>query len=119
MATQHSSGFVSRAFILPGLALISASALAYEISLSRLFAIQQFHHFAFMVVSLAVMGIAASGTLIARRRRQPRLALIACLYAVSLALAYLTLNYLPFDSYSIAWDQRQVGVLLLYFLSAG
>ncbi|MGD8759591.1 MAG: hypothetical protein PVJ07_05015 [Anaerolineales bacterium] len=119
MAIEHTSRSGSRSFILPGLGLISASALAFEISLSRLFAIQQFHHFAFMVVSLAVMGIAASGTLIARRRRQPNLAVIAVLYAVSLALAYLTLNYLPFDSYSIAWDRRQVGVLLLYFLAAG
>jgi hypothetical protein len=50
-----------------GLGLISAGALAFEIGLTRLFAVQQFHHFAFMVISLAVMGIAASGVLLALR----------------------------------------------------
>jgi hypothetical protein len=54
-----------------GLGFISAASLAFEIALTRLFAIQQFHHFAFMVVSLAVMGIAASGVVLSGRRRHP------------------------------------------------
>jgi hypothetical protein len=33
-------------------------------------------------------------------------------------LAYLVINNLPFDSYSIAWDKNQAWILLLYFLSA-
>ena len=33
--------------------------------------------------------------------------------------SYLTINFLPFDSYSIAWDKNQIGILLLYFLAAG
>jgi hypothetical protein len=101
------------------LALLSGSALAFEISLSRLFSIQQFHHFAFMVISLAVMGIAASGTLLALRKLRTPLWLLAALYALSLALTYLLLNFLPFDSYSIAWDRRQIFILVLYFLCAG
>ncbi len=102
-----------------GLGLISAGSLAFEISLTRLFAIQQFHHFAFVVISLAVMGIAASGVLLALRPKHPPLSVLAIAYAISILLAYLTINHLPFDSYSIAWDQRQIGILLLYFLVAG
>ena len=102
-----------------GLALISAGSLAFEISLTRLFAVQQFHHFAFMVIGLAVMGFAASGLLLALKPKHPPLAGLACAYSASIALAYLTINLLPFDSYSIAWDRRQVGILLLYFLAAG
>ena len=45
--------------------LLSASALAYEIVLSRLFSIAQFYHFAFMTVSLALLGAGASGTALA------------------------------------------------------
>ncbi len=101
------------------LGLISASSLAFEILLTRLFSIQQFYHFAFVVVSLAIMGIAASGTLLALKPKHPPLAVIAVIYSVSIALAYLTINFLPFDSYSIAWDRRQVFILLLYFLAAG
>jgi len=102
-----------------GLVLISAGTLTFEITLTRLFAVQQFHHFAFVVVSLAVMGIAASGLLLALRPKHPPLALLASSYAFFTFVAYLIVNLLPFDSYSIAWDRRQVGILSLYFLSAG
>ena len=65
------------------------------------------------------MGIAASGVLLALRPKHPPLSVLAFGYAISILLAYLTINHLPFDSYSIAWDQRQIGILLLYFLVAG
>ena len=38
------------------IALLSAGAIGYEILLMRLFAIVQWHHFATMVVSLALLG---------------------------------------------------------------
>ncbi|MEK6587683.1 MAG: hypothetical protein AABY97_02425, partial [Chloroflexota bacterium] len=102
----------------PGLILISASTLAFEVTLTRLFAVQQFHHFAFLVVSLAVMGFAASGAILAFQPTARSLAKLAMAYAGSVFSAYLVMNYLPFDSYSVAWDRRQLAVLLLYFLSA-
>ena len=46
-------------------ALISATVLAYEILLTRLFSIVQWHHFAYMVISIALLGFAASGTFLA------------------------------------------------------
>src|SRR3990172_8729107 len=102
-----------------GLALVSAAALVFEIGLSRLFAIQQFHHFAFVVVSLAMMGSAASGILLAARPRAPSVPALAGGLAASVLVAYLILNFLPFDSYSLAWDGRQVLLLGIYFLAAG
>jgi hypothetical protein len=51
-----------------GVLLLSASALAFEIVLSRLFSITQFYHFAFMTVSLALLGAGASGTAIVSAR---------------------------------------------------
>jgi len=44
------------------IALLSASALAYEVLLMRLFSIVQWHHFAYMVISLALLGYGVSGT---------------------------------------------------------
>ena len=102
-----------------GLMLISAGSLVYEISLTRIFAVQQFHHFAFLVVGMAVMGIAASGFLIAIRPSSPPASLLALGYSGAVLLAYLVINLLPFDSYSIAWDGQQVWILLLYFLASG
>ncbi len=51
------------------IALISAAALAYEILLMRLFSIIQWHHFAYMMISLALLGYGASGTFLALTRR--------------------------------------------------
>jgi spermidine synthase len=102
-----------------GIMLISAGSLTFEVGLTRLFAIQQFHHFAFVVVSLAVMGFAASGLVLSLRRRPASLPLLAIAFTLASAFSYLTINFLPFDSYSIAWDFRQVWILLLYFSVAG
>ena len=49
------------------IALISGAALAYEILLIRLFSIIEWHHLAFLIISLALLGYGASGTLLACR----------------------------------------------------
>ena len=102
-----------------GIILISAGSLTFEVGLTRLFAIQQFHHFAFVVVSLAVMGFAASGLALSLRQRPAPLPTLAIAFVLATAISYLTINFLPFDSYSIAWDFDQVWILLLYFSVAG
>ncbi len=101
------------------LVMISAASLAYEISLTRIFAVQQFHHFSFIVISLAVMGYAASGVALSLVQTQPSPFRLAVGFTISGSLAYLIINFLPFDSYSIAWDPNQAWVLLLYFIGAG
>src|SRR4030042_483655 len=45
-----------------GLALLSSAALAFEITLTRLFSVTQWYHFAFLAVSVALLGYGASGT---------------------------------------------------------
>lgn len=105
--------------LVPGLVLISAASLAFQIALTRLFAFQQFHHFAFLVVSLAVMGSAASGILLAARRHSPPLPILSLGFSLSLLAAYAVLRELPFDSYTLAWDPRQAVILFLYFLASG
>ncbi len=105
--------------LLLGLAFVSAGMLAFEVGLTRLFAVQQFHHFAFMVVSLAVLGISASGLVLSLHPDHPPLWLLAGAFSVAVAVSYALINLLPFDSYAIAWDRRQVWILLLYFTAAG
>ena len=102
-----------------GLALLSAGVLIFEITLTRLFAIQQFYHFAFMVVSLAILGFAASGLLLTLRSTPPLLSWVAGGFSIFIILAYLIINYLPFDSFSIAWDPKQAWILILYFAATG
>ena len=103
--------------------LLSAATLTFEITLTRLFSVAQFYHFAFMIVSVALLGFGASGTALtifpALQRGQPvqRLLQSSLGTAVSILIAYLLTNWLPFDSYSLVWDKRQVFILVLHYIA--
>lgn len=113
-AAGYSKGMVTYVAIV----LISAATLLLELALLRIFAIQQFYHFAFMAISLALLGAGASGSLLSVRGRPYRSAPLSLAFSVTTVGAYLLINYVPFDSFSIAWDRRQVLYLALYFLAA-
>ncbi|MDH7484713.1 MAG: hypothetical protein QHJ81_00380 [Anaerolineae bacterium] len=106
-----------------GLFLLAAATFVFEISLTRIFSLAQFYHFAFMAVSLALLGFGASGSLLTLWPRlagshwRHRLAWLAAAFGLSIPASYLLTNALPFDSYSIAWDPRQALYLLLYYLA--
>jgi len=48
--------------------VISAAVLSYEVLLMRLFAIVQWHHFAYMAISIALLSFGASGTFLYLQR---------------------------------------------------
>jgi hypothetical protein len=97
--------------------------LFFEITLTRLFSVMQWYHFAFISVSVALLGFGASGTWLALRPRHQernrtvlnRLAAIAALFSISILIAYLAINYVPFDSYRVALERRQLLYLALYY----
>src|SRR3979411_2280007 len=47
--------------LLTGLALTSFSALLLELALTRLFSVVLFYHFAFLAISVALLGLGAGG----------------------------------------------------------
>jgi hypothetical protein len=53
------------------------------------------------------------------RKFQPSPPVLSIAFSLAVILAYLTINLLPFDSYSIAWDARQWWILLMYFTVSG
>src|SRR5450631_972934 len=55
--------------LLAGLALTSFAALLLELSLTRLFSVVLFYHFAFLAISIALLGLGA-GAVFAYLRRQ-------------------------------------------------
>jgi hypothetical protein len=102
------------------IACSSAAALVFEIALTRIFAVTQFYHFAFMAVSLALLGYGASGSILTvfPALAQPRCwAIFAFAQSLATLIAYVLSNALPFDSYSIAWDARQVVYLALSYVA--
>ena len=110
-------------WIYVGLAVLSAAALAFEVTLTRLFSVTQWYHFAFLAVSVALLGYGASGTVLSLVPRwvglptARRASAFAILFALSVLGAYLGLNHLPFDSYRIAWERSQLLYLMLYYLA--
>ena len=109
--------------ILLSLLLLSTATLTFEIDLTRLFSVAQFYHFAFMIVSIALLGYGASGTALTifpgLRRSDSRrsMAWLALAIGISILLAYLLTNWLPFDSYSLLVDRKQVFILVLQYVS--
>ena len=51
--------------VLWAIALLSAAALGYEVLLTRLLSVIQWHHFSYMIISLALLGYGASGSFLA------------------------------------------------------
>jgi hypothetical protein len=102
--------------------LLSAAILTFEINLTRLFSVAQFYHFAFMIVGVALLGSGASGTFLALfprlRQANPQISLgrISMATGLSILVAYMITNWLPFDSFSLAVDRRQIWVLALHYL---
>ena len=108
--------------IYPGLLCLSAATLAFEVVLTRLFALAQGYHFAFMAVSLALLGGGASGTFLALRPAGPgatarRLAISAALFSLTTPASFLLANVLPFDAYRLALERVQLVWMAAYYLS--
>ena len=103
--------------------LLSSATLMFETALTRFLAIAQFYHFAFLVVSLALLGFGASGTLLGVYPKIKELPLEKTLswvsigFVLSIWVTYGVINWLPFDSYSIAWEGRQIILFILYYFS--
>ena len=104
-------------------AALAAATLLLEGALLRLLAVAQFYHFAFLVVSLALLGFGASGTLLSLSPSlqamplQQLLPAVGASFAASVAVSYATVNWLPFDSFSIAWERKQILYFILYYLA--
>jgi spermidine synthase len=104
------------------LALVSAAALAYEILLTRLFSIIQWHHFAYMMISVALLGYGAASAFVTllQERLTPRMeaafSLGAALFGVSAVGCFLLAQHVPFNALEFLWDARQPLWLLLVYL---
>jgi hypothetical protein len=106
-----------------GLSLLSAASLAFEINLTRIFSIAQFYHFAFMVVSLALLGFGASGTFLSLFPRLKKgahsrvLTQLSWGFSLTAIGSYALTLYVPFDSFRIAHEWQQAGVLMLHYVA--
>jgi len=105
-----------------GVFLLSMAVLCLEITLTRIFSLAQWYHLAFMAVSIALLGFGASGSFLslfpnlAKRNPTRLLVSLSVLLTLGILASYLNVNYIPFDSYRIAWDREQLLFLAIYYL---
>lgn len=109
----------------PAIALVSAGAIAWQLALMQLLAWVHWHHFAYLVISLALLGFGASGTVITIARgwfvsRVPQaMMLSACGAAAGMvaAIALLATPPLRMDLYLLFADgaeaPRLIGVCMV------
>jgi hypothetical protein len=103
--------------------------LSYQVILVRAFSIGQWHHFAYMVISIALLGFDASGTLLAALERSRTnsamslhgsqagwFAISATSFAIALPVSFWLTQRVPFDAFLIVWEVRQVVYLGCYYL---
>jgi len=91
----------------------------------RLFSIIQWHHFAYMMISLALLGYGVSGAFLMLLQRQ-LLQRFAASYIANLALfgvssvaCFLLAQHIPFNAEEVLWDpQQSVWLLSTYLLLA-
>jgi membrane protein YdbS with pleckstrin-like domain len=114
---------VSRLGTLLPIALISSAVLSYEILLARLFAIVQWHNFAYMVISIALLGFGASGALLClagkafSRRFEAAFRVNAALFSLTSVASFVVTQWLEFNPLELAWSMEQTGKLLLIYLA--
>ena len=104
------------------LGLVSATVVALQIGLIRALSVASYHHFTYLVISIALLGFGASGTLLSLVRRRAvrdfdKWAFAALvLFAVSIAWTYRIAGSLPLDVQYLMYSIRQLGWLALYLL---
>jgi hypothetical protein len=100
--------------------LCSFSSLAYEIALIRIFSVSLWYHFAFMVISIAMLGIGVSGTVLSiyqKFRNISNIRLYSLFLGIGISMSYLISNQIPFDPMKLSWDKIQLLYIGIYYIT--
>lgn len=106
------------------LGLLTMAVIAYELTLIQVFSITQWYHFAYMVISVAMLGFGAAGTFLALfekrllARFSQAFSILLFLSGACMAMANVLAQaeLARFDTYLLFSDSRQAGRLLLTYL---
>jgi spermidine synthase len=102
--------------------LLSACVLSYEVLLTRLFSIVLWHHFAYMIISAAMLGYGASGTMLTllKDKIASHFSFVYVMAAIGVVflmpLSFLLAQQVPFNPLELLWDKSQLVKLLTIYL---
>ncbi len=106
------------------ISLLAAAVISFELGLMQVFSITQWYHFAYMAISVAMLGFGAAGTFLAlfEKRLTGRfeqvfpLLFFLCSMAMPVASILAQHSSVRFDTYLLFNDIRQAGRLLATYL---
>lgn len=104
--------------------LLSAALISFQLALMQIFSITQWYHFAYMVISVALLGFGAAASLISLLRnlflKQANLLTCFLMFGCSVTMAssvWLSQSKIAvFDSYLLFVQSGQVGKLIFTYL---
>ena len=107
------------------LGLLSGSLIAFQLALMQLLSAVQWSHFAYMVISVALLGFGASGSVLALTRKwflrhiELALYLLMILTGISMSgiILFSSTLFGKFDSYLLFIDSSHIYYLLLSYLT--
>ena len=105
-----------------GLFFISLSTLLQEFTLTRVLSVSLWYHFAFMIISVALLGFGVSGVVYSLNKKlklivtDKLLTVLSMCYGISIVVSFLIMNLVPFDPFSLFTDSMQFIYLPLYYL---
>ncbi len=105
--------------LLTSIFLFSFSALSYEVLLTRIFSISLWYHFAFMVISIAMLGIGASGTFLSlypKFKDPSKIGIYGLFVGAGISVSYIISNQIPFDPARLSWDRMQLLYICIYYI---
>ncbi|GBC59779.1 hypothetical protein DENIS_0720 [Desulfonema ishimotonii] len=104
------------------LGLLSAAAIAHQIFLIQILSYIQWHHFAFMIISMALLGFGVSGTVLSLFRDHLAekegyyFPLFISLFALSVPVCHDLSVCLHFDPYVSLWQFGKLHTLIGFYI---
>lgn len=105
--------------ILPVIFVSSSASLAFEVLLTRIYSISVSYHFAAMIVSIAMLGLASSGAALSifpRLANQAHIGKYAMALGITIPAGFLLVNLIPFDTVRLSWETTEILRIGLHYL---
>lgn len=105
-----------------GIFIVSMASLLHEFTLTRILSVSLWYHFAFMIISVALLGIGVSGvalSLFPKIMQKPidkLLTLLAIIYGASVIVTFIVSYYIPIDPFSLFTQKVQFVIIPVYYI---
>ena len=106
------------------IAFLSAAIIAFQLALIQILSISQWYHFAYMVISIALLGFGAAGSVLAIFQKylasRTEFLLPFLMTGTAIAMSLVTdvsqMSFIRFDSYLLFAEYAHIGKLLFTYL---